>query len=260
MFLISGVMDLVDKYNVSQTEMRAKFFPFIEQDWPTTLAAWDENELFIHRLKEELEQSSQLEMLDEKLPEPASILRFAHAYTLKAQTVQEVPSYIPAAMYHLSRLPPYADPDDMERHGHDNEDGMRTAKRTFLSHQDFVCLHHGIYNLHHAASHIAFVGFPREAEKFAGIPATEKKAMELWWRSVGMKSLLGPDRMDLLAELKDLMEALEERETNDRDVAILRQGTNKPYRNAMRGYLKRERENLWKSLAEHFSLNAFFYR
>ena len=255
-------MDLADKYDVSPINLRAKLLHLVERDWPSTLVEWDANEAQIRCLSQELDKTNELHPLDDRLPDPTHAIRFAHTYALSAKSIQKIPSYIPAAFYHLGRLPPFADRDDITLSSADfvdGIDGLRTAQRSLLSHQDMMCLLNGIYNIRLEAARIAFVGFIEEATNFASAEETEKETMITWWRKVGMEMIVGPERLDILSDLKALADLLGTAELNGPEMRLLCQGTKVVYRDAMRAYLMKERETQWKLLDHHFTLYSFFY-
>ncbi|RDB30255.1 hypothetical protein Hypma_007301 [Hypsizygus marmoreus] len=260
--IISHVLDIVDKYNVSQSAMRAKFLPYMNRDWPATLAEWDANEAYIRELKISLEaEQEEPQELDDRLPEPACTIRFAYTYALSEAAIQHIPEYIPAAFYHLSRLPPFADTKSPTLNGGDfwDIDGLRTANRSLLRHRDMMCLLHGMNRLRLEAARIAFEGFFEEADGDNFASGTEKAAMTNWWRKVGIQRLLGPhDMPDLIGFLKLLIDALG-KDTSSEVSNLLRKETSAEYRQRMQTYLTKEREEIWNALGYHFSLYAFFY-
>ncbi|KAG5641883.1 hypothetical protein DXG03_004003 [Asterophora parasitica] len=257
--LISRTLDLVDKYSVLQAPMYAKLIPYITRDWPSTLEDWDANEENILQLKVKFEEDP--EALDQQLPEPASVIRFAYQYALSEKATQQIPEYLPAAFYHLSRLPPYADDGDPTLNAGDYWDveGLRTAKRSLLRHQDMICLLHGMDELRLVAARIAVTEFLDRADEEEALEQ-ERCAMQNWWRKVGVAKLLGPHAMpDVLAQCKHLINSLEDGSTEAESEA-LRQATSRQYRERMQKYLGDMREEIWNSLAiNKFSLYAFFY-
>ena len=257
--LASGVMGLAEKYNVSRAkEIQAKFLPLIKRDWPSTLTGWDSLERQISLKAAELDNIDALHTLDKIYPEPACVIQFTHSrgFSLDSPT-PSIPDYLPAAFYHLARLPPHADPDDMSLQIEDLAEGLRTARKKHLSNQDMICLLHGLHNIRSVAGRIACVDFPKRARAFSGAIEEEKAVMLNWWYTVGAEKLVGPQQRDLVGSLKFLIDALGDGGHNAYS-AVLRQGTALPYRKAMRDFLIKEREEFWGSLKEYFALYAFF--
>ena len=99
--------------------IRERIVEHIEQDWPITLRLWD-------TLERQINLNSY-----HHLPEPASAIRLARECN--------VPSILPAAFYHLSRLSVFDDGNG----AYDADSGRRTAEWGLLSAQDLLCLMKG---------------------------------------------------------------------------------------------------------------------
>ncbi|KAG8897569.1 hypothetical protein FRC00_004107 [Tulasnella sp. 408] len=96
----AAVLPLADKYDMPK--LIKIFLPRVETDWPQTLARWDLNEDHIkatigyfNRLRTANEDHR---FGDDIITEPCSAIRFGRTFPL--------PDILPAAFYHLSRLPP----------------------------------------------------------------------------------------------------------------------------------------------------------
>ncbi|EDR13825.1 uncharacterized protein LACBIDRAFT_292631 [Laccaria bicolor S238N-H82] len=259
--LAFGVMGLAEKYNVSKAkEIQAKFLPLIKSDWPSTLTGWDSLERQISLKAAELDNIDALHTLDKIYPEPACVIQFTHSRGFSlGSPAPSIPDYLPAAFYHLARLPPHADPDDISLQIEDLAEGLRTARKKLLSNRDMICLLHGLHHIRAVAGRIACVDFPKRARGFSGATEEEKAVMLNWWHTVGAEKLVGPQQRDLVGGLKFLIDALGEGGADsDACSAVLRKGIALPYRKAMRDFLNKEREEFWSSLKEYFALYAFF--
>jgi hypothetical protein len=260
--LASGVMGLAEKYNVSRAkEIQAKFLPLLKRDWPSTLTDWDSLERQISLKAAELDDIEKLHTLDKMFPEPACVIQFTHSrgFSLNSPT-PSIPDYLPAAFYHLARLPPHADPGDISLQIEDLAEGLRTAQKKLLSNRDMTCLLHGLHNIRSVAGRIACVDFPKCARAFSGAIEEEKAVMLNWWYTVGAEKLVGPQQRDLVGGLKFLIDTLGEggADTDNAYSVVLRKETALPYRKAMQDFLIKEREEFWSSLKEYFALYAFF--
>ncbi|KZT25476.1 hypothetical protein NEOLEDRAFT_1065077 [Neolentinus lepideus HHB14362 ss-1] len=94
--MVEPVLTMCNKYDIK--DFRKQIISRMEGDWPTTLNAWDDLELEISQRW----QTSQIRLrmaycVDDILPEPVSAINLAHECN--------VPTILPAAFYHLSRLP-----------------------------------------------------------------------------------------------------------------------------------------------------------
>lgn len=259
--LAFGVMGLAKKYNVSRAEeIQTKFLPLLKRDWPSTLTGWDSLEHQISLKAAELDDIEELHTLDKMFPEPACVIQFTHSRWFSLNSpAPSIPDYLPAAFYHLARLPPHADPDDISLQIEDLAEGLRTARKKLLSNQDMICLLHGLHNIRSVAGRIACVDFPKCARGFSGAVKEDKAVMLNWWYTVGAEKLVGPQQRDLVGGLKFLIDALGEgADTANACSAVLCKETPLPYRKAMRDFLIKEREEFWSSLKEYFALYAFF--
>ncbi|KAF8121129.1 hypothetical protein EV363DRAFT_1366668 [Boletus edulis] len=125
--LITPILDLSRKYGI--TRMYAQIMRHLESDWPQTLNDWDKLERDITETK-----NSDADRIDDHSPEPAAAIKLAHRF--------DIPSILPAAFYHLSRL---SIQDDWDKTHADPSISIRnptkrTAKWGLLSVEDFRCL------------------------------------------------------------------------------------------------------------------------
>lgn len=88
---------MANKYQVNF--IRKKIVERLESDWPQTVSAWERLESEITTMGDQedaLEHPGPFFALDDILPEPATAIRLARDCN--------IPSILPAAFYHLSRL------------------------------------------------------------------------------------------------------------------------------------------------------------
>ena len=118
--------------------IRTQLIPRLEQDWPPTLFRWDSLEVEIEGLKNVWKDDPIPSYFDDYLPEPASAIRLGFECDL--------PSILPAAFYHLSRLTITQDRralrKDPENVKH-SELSRRTADWGALAASDFIHLMKG---------------------------------------------------------------------------------------------------------------------
>lgn len=302
--LLSQLLDIADKYALSDPHRLV--LPFLSRDWPESLAGWDALEQSIEPIFTAIREArtgsndvSEFQTLDDRLPDPAEAIALAvrHRNHLGLDlglgsnllVAQPYPKFLHSAFYHLSRLPPYADPEEepLLITEDDHDDGIRTARRSLLGRQDFQLLLSGIDALRSQAASIAFKTFPNEARiKSKGL---EADAMLRWWSKVGATRLLGEDyQRDILrslhvldvalgrpskdgatAELKmyragdrcaDVEQAISqawERVIDDETTALYN-GTRQEYRKQLSSWLGEQRVIMWDSLPQYFNLARFY--
>jgi BTB/POZ domain len=132
---VKQVLTLANKYGMEA--LRERIVMHIEGDWPQALWRWDSLE---HEIREMAINCEEDANLDDYLPEPASAIRLARDCN--------IPSILPSAFYHLSRISVYHDRHKV-RHGdfrgtcfhHDDTcDYQRSADWNLLSSSDYTCL------------------------------------------------------------------------------------------------------------------------
>lgn len=124
--VITPILDLSRKYGINR--MREQIQGHLESDWPQTLKEWD-------KLEREIEfMGNDSGAHDNCLPETVATIKLARQF--------DIPSILPAAFYHLSRLSilndwdkAHADPST-----HIRNPTKRTAQWGLLSAKDFHCL------------------------------------------------------------------------------------------------------------------------
>ncbi|KAJ7456596.1 hypothetical protein FB451DRAFT_1564590 [Mycena latifolia] len=135
------LLRICDKYKIAL--LRDCIFAQLKTEWPATLAEWDAREAHIAALRQQhvdARPSGRVHnmYLDDRLPEPVSIIRIARANGLQ--------QLLPATYYDLARRDPRADWDAFHgvgtRHLPENErmlaEGMRSARWSDLSAQDLL--------------------------------------------------------------------------------------------------------------------------
>jgi hypothetical protein len=131
---VKPILLLANKY--AMDNLRRRIVNRVEQDWPVTLQLWDSLEYQINLAKRRAGYSLKdadfhHSYLDDHLPEPASAIRLAREC--------DIPTILPAAFYHLSRLSVFDNGNGAYQH----DDGHRTAEWGLLSAQDLICLMKG---------------------------------------------------------------------------------------------------------------------
>ncbi|GJJ13642.1 hypothetical protein Clacol_007898 [Clathrus columnatus] len=124
--IVEGILLLANKYQVDH--LRERIINLLERDWPPTLSDWDINEGEIGVISDNLEGTFSI---DTYTPEPCEAIRLARKCG--------VPSILPAAFYHLSRIRGTAD-RRLPTTARLVEEGERTADFLLLSVEDLRCL------------------------------------------------------------------------------------------------------------------------
>jgi len=138
---VKRVLALANKYGMDH--LRHRIVMHVEADWPQSLWQWDRLEAEIHSMVQTWPEEHGLyipnvDNIDDILPEPASAIRLGREC--------DIPSILPAAFYHLSRLSIHDDRTSQRAaRGHEAADffcfdGRRTADWTILSSADYICL------------------------------------------------------------------------------------------------------------------------
>jgi hypothetical protein len=157
---VKQILSLASKYDM--VHFRHCIIDHIELDWPQSLWNWDQIERETDSLrkiwhKREPELGCPRPYIDDCLPEPASAIRLAREC--------DIPSILPAAFYHLSRLSIYDDWSDarqcleIQSSRYEGLDiGRRTAEWSLLAPGDFICLLKGQARLRVAAAEMLHFG------------------------------------------------------------------------------------------------------
>ncbi|KAF8590732.1 hypothetical protein K439DRAFT_1381509 [Ramaria rubella] len=130
---VAGILRLATKYEVDN--LRGLIITILSTDWPSDLASWDKNEAEIAEMSQPLDYP-----MDLYLPEPCEVILLAYECS--------VPELLPAAFYHLSRIPSFMDFTDDQDFSSDEfrlniSKGGRTAAYFLLSSRDLLRLMKG---------------------------------------------------------------------------------------------------------------------
>lgn len=298
--LLSEMLNIADKYGIPSGQNIV--LPFVTEDWPTSITGWDASEKRIYELFKPIQANNQTSpdtvVLDDLLPDPAELIQFALFHREHFDLGEDFddhtinyPTFICAAFYHLSRLPPYADMQEEPCliNEDDQDDGVRTARRALLRKTDHHLLATGTDALRQETARIAFEEFPAETKRALKDQGREHRAVMTWWSTVGVPRLLGPVyQRDVLRSLFDLKTALqgstvdeavgelvkakpgdryaeegpEEEEERGKyireETEALFGQTTEGVRKKLGIWLAEERERIWKDLATSFSLGKFY--
>ncbi|EPQ50720.1 hypothetical protein GLOTRDRAFT_50178, partial [Gloeophyllum trabeum ATCC 11539] len=93
--IVDPILSIATKYEIRV--LREPIIKQLTEDWPTTLKAWDVLEKEIAVMLKAAYDDPVVFIMDDHLPEPVSAIRLAYKCG--------VPTILPAAFYHLSRLP-----------------------------------------------------------------------------------------------------------------------------------------------------------
>lgn len=153
---VKQVLTLANKYGMET--LRERIVVHIEGDWPQSLWQWDSLE---HEIREMAINCDEDDNLDDYLPEPASAIRLARDCN--------IPSILPSAFYHLSRISVYHDLHEARLGGyretcfhHDTYDYQRSADWNLLSSSDYNCLLKGKARLAVATRELFELAHPTE--------------------------------------------------------------------------------------------------
>ena len=128
--IVTPILELSKKYGIDRIHDQVK--GHLESDWPQTLRDWDNLEKDIKFMTDDPDAVG---LIDDHFPEPAAAIKVARQF--------DIPSILPAAFYHLSRLSIL---DDWDKTGmvpseykSTQNHTRRTARWMLLSAQDFRC-------------------------------------------------------------------------------------------------------------------------
>jgi hypothetical protein len=151
---VQSILTLANKYGAER--LKTRIVEHLEADWPQTLWQWDRLETEIQSMKDAWNQEfltdseGSAKFIDDYLPEPASAINVAWACN--------IPSVLPAAFYHLSRLSIYDDYHLVRSSDACDalSKGRRTARWTTLTADHYICLLKGREKLSMVAEDIDF--------------------------------------------------------------------------------------------------------
>jgi hypothetical protein len=134
---VRHVLALANKYELDH--LRNRIVAHLESDWPQSLWEWDQLEGQIHLMSmtwgEKHICDTMPRFLDDYLPEPASAIRLAREH--------DIPTILPAAFYHLSRLSIWSDRHAVRSSAGRKSiliDRQQTAEWDILTVTDYICL------------------------------------------------------------------------------------------------------------------------
>lgn len=144
--LVQDILSLANKYEMLQ--LRDRIVTHLEGDWPQSLWQWDRLEAEVQATvvswEDEFSSTGVLGYPDDHLPEPASAILLARSCN--------IPTILPAAFYHLSRLSIHNDRHSSRQKLSTQEsssyhdclkEGQRTANWELLSTPDYISLLRG---------------------------------------------------------------------------------------------------------------------
>ncbi|KAH0832975.1 hypothetical protein J3R83DRAFT_11953 [Lanmaoa asiatica] len=180
-------LDLSRKYWIHRVDEQVS--SHLESDWPQTLKDWDKLERDI----EFMMNDSDVEHIDDCLPEPAAAIELAHEFYIY--------SVLPSAFYHLSRLSIL---DDWDKTHADSAISIRnprqrTARWGLLSAKDLRCLLLGKAEF---AGFLRFATF-KSRESF-GKSQDECGIGERLWKDICDRCSQSADPLALLKSLASL--------------------------------------------------------
>ncbi|KAF9524745.1 hypothetical protein CPB83DRAFT_860818 [Crepidotus variabilis] len=250
--IIDGLYNLAQKYQVRPRHIDGAVQELIKRDWPEEITLWDRNEAEISRLisihDDTDDYMANQVTADETLPEPAAVVHYVRKHF---QPSSEVPFFVFTALYHITRLPPTADPSDPAMDPEWTKTNGRTVNHALLTKQDYKLVLIAIDGLRTLISDIALVEFKQYAEA-APAPPGEKGLLLRWWINFGIAILLGADRRDPFQDLRELAEAIES------PGSFGLGGVSGQYRQHMSSWVRKRRLELWNSLPSYFNDWQFF--
>ncbi|KAF8121087.1 hypothetical protein EV363DRAFT_1366836 [Boletus edulis] len=186
--LITPILDLSRKYGIDR--IQAQIVRHLESDWPQTLSDWDKVERDIAAIRGD----SDTDRIDDYFPEPAAAIKVAHQF--------DIPSILPAAFYHLSRLSVLDDWD--KTHADPSIDiqnpTRRTARWGLLSGKDYRCLLLGKAELANFLRGCINPGDLRHSQTNRWESCAEGEEI---WKDILDKCLQSADPLALLKSMKE---------------------------------------------------------
>ncbi|KAJ7132170.1 hypothetical protein C8R44DRAFT_664450, partial [Mycena epipterygia] len=135
---LGGLLRVCKKYEIAT--LAVLVVNQLKFEWPTSLSVWEQHE---SRARAFGTAPRGQQYLDDRFPEPASIIRLAHEFG--------IPELLPAAFYCLSRISPSASYETyhspatraLPQHAAKLAAGKRSARWGLLAHADLMCLAKG---------------------------------------------------------------------------------------------------------------------
>lgn len=243
------VLVLADKYDMPR--LLEAYLPRIQADWPMALMKWDDIERQIEAMYKYFDQlmkeASGLDYLNDFLAEPACVIRFGRT--------AQVPEVLPAAFYHLSRLPTlfdkesYEDRMDFETWHDYYLRGGRSADRNLLHAMDYETLVVGQGAIRDWVTDLE-LGFTYEAAildfPVCSEPVTNCIGVEGRWRrdiSPLVAKILTQTAIDPLKGLQNIIDGLKKMDDPCEYC-----------HKCIGGFLSASRNDFWKHLPSFFRL------
>ncbi|KAG8955453.1 hypothetical protein FRC04_008804 [Tulasnella sp. 424] len=243
----TAILPLADKYDMPK--MMRMFLPRVKADWPKTLARWDLNESHIQAtiayFDRQREERECYEYGDYVIIEPCSAIRFGRTYPL--------PEILPAAFYHLSRLPPIFEKGTDWYFQHIIEGG-RTADWGLLRRDDYQTLLLGKSEIRKRMKNLASVWGPGEWRRISHPPRSGCEGHPWWTQQMERRllNLLAEDELDVLGILSNLAKKFTEEHENNRADSKLCSSCLYPLATTLNEY----RQKFWEGLPKFFELRV----
>ncbi|TFY54802.1 hypothetical protein EVG20_g9562 [Dentipellis fragilis] len=191
---VKPILVLADKYGVQY--VRGPIIDQLERDWPQSLFDWDCLEAEIESRRDVFNQHQASCELDDDYPEPGSAIELARQC--------DIPSILPAAFYHLSRIPINYDWDNIHASWDDPPDDYwvgRSARWDRLSKEDLLCLLQGRAKLDKYLDELCSMLYPE--------PHTQDSTCnpDIWyafWESVWQECRRGKDILAVLSPFSEM--------------------------------------------------------
>lgn len=160
--MVRNMLLMANKYQVDN--IRRQIVERLESDWPQRFVDWKRQQAEVkiqlehNKLTNERQRTSEKpSLLDDAFPEPASAIRLARECN--------IPSILPAAFYHLSRLTIDDDWDSARRQRSEVTSRwgyglkQRTVRWSILSGDDLRCMLAGKVAIRKQVDTLLFIGF-----------------------------------------------------------------------------------------------------
>ncbi|TFY80786.1 hypothetical protein EWM64_g3227 [Hericium alpestre] len=212
--VVKPLLTLANKYDIQH--LRKNIVHTLEEDWRQTLSEWDELEHYAEGKAKtcyrDLDQYREPEEFpDLHLPEAASAIRLARHCN--------IPSILPAAFYHLSRITIENDWDKTHvTHTNDHIPeytelvaGARTARWDLVTREDFVCLFLGKERMKTMVDYWGKGGNSAPSHPHPGTnkPECDYKNWLKIWGVVERKCQQSSDVLKTLSDVDDILTSAE---------------------------------------------------
>lgn len=225
------------------------FLPRVKADWPKTLARWDLNESHIQATiayfdRQRAERDFH-DYADDVIIEPCSAIRFGRTYPL--------PEILPAAFYHLSRLPPIFE-NGSDWHWQHVIEGGRTADWGLLGRDDYQTLLLGKSEIRKWMKNLVSVWGASQWARISHPPRGGCEGHPWWTQQMERRllELLAEDELDVLGILSNLAKQFTEEHENDKTDSKLCSSCLSRLARALNEY----RQKFWDGLPRFFELGV----